>query len=74
MLSSPETIKYPKLKLQSNFENTVINQIRDAKYSGAQKCGLVWILNGQKEVNLIWNGILNSEAQLFEIQTKMSAF
>ena len=42
-------------------------------YSGDLKSGLVWILNGQKEVGLqmvqISNGIWNPEAQLFEIQT-----
>ena len=42
-------------------------------YSGDLKSGLVWITNGQKEVELqmdwILNAIWNLEAQTFEIQT-----
>ena len=42
-------------------------------YSGDLKSGLVWITNGQREVELqmdwILNAIWNLEAQTFEIQT-----
>ena len=42
-------------------------------YSGDLKSGLVWITDGQKEVELqmdwILNAIWNLEAQTFEIQT-----
>ena len=47
-------------------------------YSGDLKAGLVWILNGQKEVGLqifwILNGIWDMEAQPFEIWTKGHRF
>ena len=47
-------------------------------YSGDLKSVLLWILNGQKEVELqmvcILNGICNPEAQQFEIRTTGSQF
>ena len=48
-------------------------QVSNVRYSGDMKSGLVWISNTQKEVDKqmvqILNGVWNSEAQPFEIQT-----
>ena len=60
-----------------------MGKILQRKHSGDLKSGLVWILNGQKEVSLqmvrILKKILNLKAQPFcqkpfEIKTKMSGF
>ena len=69
-------------KKQDNFRfQRIIEKIwylNGQKYSGDLKSGLVWILNGRKEVGLqmvsILNGIWNLEAQPLGIRTNAHHF